>query len=83
MAVRGSGIGASGVNLGSFATGIGPRTAGGGGSAVSPPAVSMYGPGVSTAAGVGSPTLWLLGLVVVEALALIALRQGTRHSHGG
>lgn len=83
MAVRGSGIGASGVNLGSFAVGIGPKQVGGTGRPDSPPTVSMYGPGDTVGGGMNVPTLWLLGLVAVEALALVALRQGTRHSHGG
>ena len=78
MPTRGSAIGASGVNLGAYATGIGPAAATG--RAQSPTIATVYG----QFTGGTAPAPWvLLILVFAEAAALVMLHHGFRHSNGG
>jgi hypothetical protein len=79
VAARGSGIGASGVNVGAFATGIGPSAPAG--RAASPATASMYGG--RSGGGLGSHTAWLLALVALEALGLVSMRRAFHSAHGG
>jgi hypothetical protein len=85
MPVRGSGIGAS------MRTAGGGSVFGGGGNVfggpstgrpASPATATMY-PGQTPARAGSGPTFWLLVLVALEALAMLALRHGFRHHHGG
>ena len=74
MPTRGSGIGASmGSNVFS-----GTVT----GRAASPSTATMYGPATNGGGFKGAP-LFLIVLVLLEAAALLALRHGFRHHHGG
>jgi len=80
MPVRGSGIGAS----------WGAQTFGGTGGAtgrpVSPTAAAVYpaqGSRTQTVAGWSGPAMYLMLLIGLEVLALLALRHGFRHHHGG
>lgn len=80
MAVRGSAIGAS---MGSSVFG-GAVT----GRAASPSTKTTYPGGIpsssnSSSKGWAGATLWLLVLVLLEAAALLAMRHGFRHHHGG
>ena len=75
MAVRGSGIGAS---MGSSVYG------GTTGRAASPATAAMYpGKPASSSQGWSGVTLTLVVMVMLEAAALLALRHGFRHHHGG
>jgi hypothetical protein len=81
MPVRGSGIGAS----------WGAHTFGGTGGAtgrpVSPTVAAVYpsqgAQRQTSAAGWSGPTLYLMILVGLEVLALLCMRHGFRHHHGG
>ena len=57
------------------------------GRSTSPSASAVYPggkpTGKATAAGWSGPTLWLLVLVLLEAAALLGMRHGFRHHHGG
>ena len=81
MPVRGSGIGATwganpfGGTGGATGRPVSPTTA-----AVYPAREPWAGPSV---AGWTGPTLYLMLLVGLEVLALVALRHGFRHHHGG
>lgn len=81
MPVRGSGIGAS---WGSHTFG---GTGGATGRPVSPTTAAVYpAQGAQRGKAVGGwsgPTLYLLGLIALEVMALVALRHGFRHHHGG
>lgn len=76
MPVRGSGIGAS-MGSSVFSGSVTGRAA-------SPTTAATYpGTAGSTPKGWGGVTLYLLALVVLEAVALLSLRHGFRHHHGG
>lgn len=77
MAFRGSGIGAGfALNGGVGAGGIGSNTA-----AKSATPGGVYAPKPSSAAMSTHSALWIL--VLVELVALLALRHAFRHYHGG
>jgi hypothetical protein len=54
---------------------------------VSPTTAAVYpAQGAQRGKAVGGwsgPTLYLLGLIALEVMALVALRHGFRHHHGG
>jgi hypothetical protein len=80
MPVRGSGIGAA---WGSHTFG---GTGGATGRPTSPTVAAVYpaqGSQRATVGGWSGPTMYLMLLIGLEVLALVALRHGFRHHHGG
>jgi hypothetical protein len=78
--VRGSGIGASLLagGLGANSTSVG---GGGRGPGRSAAPGQVYGPSVNS--GMGAAHTWLWLLVLIEVLALVAMRRAFRRHHGG
>lgn len=75
MAVRGSAIGAS-MGSSVFSGSVTGRAA-------SPTTAATYGTAATARKGWGGVSLYLVILVMFEAVALLALRHGFRHHHGG